>query len=50
MARGDLEHVDFHVAGYGAAQPRAPNMRPDGSDDPDGRARSRHVEIVFEAP
>jgi outer membrane protein OmpA-like peptidoglycan-associated protein len=50
MAHGDLEHVDLHVVGYGAAQPRAPNMRPDGSDDPDGRARYRRVEIVFEAP
>jgi flagellar motor protein MotB len=47
---GDLEGLDLHVVGYGAAKPRAPNLRPDGSDDPDGRARNRRVEIVFTAP
>jgi outer membrane protein OmpA-like peptidoglycan-associated protein len=49
-AHGDLEGLDLHVVGYGAAQPRAPNVRPDGSDYPDGRARNRRVEIVFAAP
>jgi len=49
-AHGDLEHIDLHVVGYGAAKPRAPNLRPDGSDDPEGRARNRRVEIVFTAP
>jgi outer membrane protein OmpA-like peptidoglycan-associated protein len=49
-AHGDLEHVDLHVVGYGPAKPRAPNLRPDGSDDPEGRARNRRVEIVFTAP
>jgi len=49
-AHGDLEHIDLHVVGYGAANPRAPNLRSDGSDDPEGRARNRRVEIVFAAP
>jgi outer membrane protein OmpA-like peptidoglycan-associated protein len=49
-AHGDLERIDVHVVGYGAAKPRAPNLRPDGSDDPEGRARNRRVEIVFTAP
>jgi flagellar motor protein MotB len=47
-AHGDLEGLDLHVVGYGAARPRAPNLKPDGSDDPEGRARNRRVEIVFE--
>lgn len=33
--------------GMGAAQPVAHNTRPDGSDDPEGRARNRRVEIFF---
>jgi flagellar motor protein MotB len=49
-AHGDLEGIDLHVVGYGAAKPRAPNLKPDGSDDPEGRARNRRVEIVFTAP
>jgi flagellar motor protein MotB len=49
-AHGDLENVDLHVVGYGAAKPRAPNLKPDGSDDPEGRAHNRRVEIVFTAP
>jgi outer membrane protein OmpA-like peptidoglycan-associated protein len=49
-AHGDLERLDLHVVGYGAAKPRAPNLRPDGSDDPEGRALNRRVEIVFTAP
>ena len=47
---GDLQSLDLHIVGYGSARPRAPNLRPDGSDDPDGRARNRRVEIVFAAP
>jgi flagellar motor protein MotB len=49
-AHGDLAHIDLHVVGYGAADPRAPNLRSDGSDNPEGRARNRRVEIVFTAP
>jgi flagellar motor protein MotB len=49
-AHGDLEGIDLHVVGFGADKPRAPNLRPDGSDDPEGRARNRRVEIVFAAP
>jgi outer membrane protein OmpA-like peptidoglycan-associated protein len=48
-AHGDLENIDLHVVGYGAANPRAPNLRADGSDDTEGRARNRRVEIVFTA-
>jgi len=31
--------------GYGETQPVAPNTKPDGSDNPEGRAKNRRVEI-----
>jgi outer membrane protein OmpA-like peptidoglycan-associated protein len=33
--------------GFGAANPVAPNEKPDGSDDPVGRQKNRRVEIVI---
>jgi outer membrane protein OmpA-like peptidoglycan-associated protein len=36
------------VDGRGEADPVAPNTRPDGRDDPDGRAQNRRVEITLE--
>ena len=39
--------VKFAVRGFGATKPVAPNARPDGSDDPEGRQKNRRVEIVF---
>ena len=39
-------HEHFATAGFGAKKPVAPNTKPDGSDDPEGRARNRRVEIV----
>jgi photosystem I P700 chlorophyll a apoprotein A2 len=33
--------------GFGETRPVAPNTRPDGTDDPDGRARNRRVEVVI---
>lgn len=37
----------FTVAGYGEADPVAPNALPDGGDNPKGRAKNRRVEITF---
>jgi outer membrane protein OmpA-like peptidoglycan-associated protein len=37
----------FDVSGKGESEPIAPNSRPDGSDDPAGRAKNRRVEIVI---
>jgi outer membrane protein OmpA-like peptidoglycan-associated protein len=34
--------------GFGETQPVAPNENQDGSDNPDGRAQNRRVEIVIE--
>lgn len=36
------------VAGRGERDPVTPNTRPDGSDDPRGRARNRRVEVRIE--
>ncbi len=38
---------NFTVTGKGEADPVAPNAKPDGSDDPAGRAKNRRVEIVI---
>ena len=48
--RGALEPVlgssyQYESVGFGESKPVAPNTRPDGSDDPDGRALNRRVEI-----
>ena len=34
--------------GWGKTKPVAPNTRPDGKDDPEGRKKNRRVEIAFE--
>lgn len=38
---------EISVSGKGESAPVAPNARPDGSDDPDGRGRNRRVELVI---
>ncbi|MGC4250836.1 MAG: OmpA family protein [Sphingobium sp.] len=35
------------VQGFGKRKPVAPNVHPDGSDDPEGRQRNRRVEIII---
>lgn len=37
----------FEVDGFGETQPVAPNANEDGSDNPEGRALNRRVEITF---
>jgi outer membrane protein OmpA-like peptidoglycan-associated protein len=37
----------FTVDGYGESQPVAPNENDDGSDNPEGRALNRRVEITY---
>ena len=36
------------IVGYGASRPVAPNRKPDGSDDPEGRQKNRRVEVVVD--
>ncbi len=45
-ARGGLGGMAFTTRGNGAERPVAPNRRPDGSDNPEGRQKNRRVEIV----
>lgn len=42
-----LDGIAFSTAGFGAKRPVAPNTNPDGSDNPEGRAKNRRVEIVI---
>ena len=42
-----LSNVQFATSGIGARQPKVPNKKPDGSDDPDGRQKNRRVEIIL---
>ena len=37
----------FRTQGFGAARPVAPNVKPDGSDNPEGRQRNRRVELLI---
>jgi len=41
-----LKNVKFETRGFGAKKPVAPNAKPDGSDDPEGRQKNRRVEII----
>jgi outer membrane protein OmpA-like peptidoglycan-associated protein len=34
--------------GWGKTKPVAPNTRPDGKDDPEGRQKNRRVEVILE--
>ena len=45
--REGLADVKMATQGFGAKKPVAPNAKPDGSDDPDGRQKNRRVEIVL---
>jgi outer membrane protein OmpA-like peptidoglycan-associated protein len=41
-----LDEFTIAAVGFGERQPVAPNTNPDGSDNPEGRALNRRVEIV----
>ena len=45
--KGGLSNMTFATNGFGATQPVAPNQKPDGSDDPEGRQKNRRVEIIL---
>jgi photosystem I P700 chlorophyll a apoprotein A2 len=44
----DVPAARLTVTGYDETRPVAPNARPDGSDDPEGRQRNRRVEVIIE--
>jgi outer membrane protein OmpA-like peptidoglycan-associated protein len=45
--KGGLANVPFITKGFGATKPVAPNQKPDGSDDSQGRQKNRRVEIIL---
>lgn len=47
VGRGAL-HARTVTQGWGERRPVAPNARPDGSDDPQGRQKNRRVEVVLD--
>ena len=47
VRNGGFATRDFAAIAFAARRPVAPNAKPDGSDDPDGRQRNRRVELVI---
>ncbi len=43
--KAGLKDLIYETIGYGESKPVAPNQNPDGSDNPEGRAKNRRVEI-----
>ena len=48
IEREGLHSAGFTTEGYGATRFAAPNVKPDGSDDPAGRQKNRRVEVVIQ--
>jgi outer membrane protein OmpA-like peptidoglycan-associated protein len=46
VTNAQLDAATIATRGLGRTKPIAPNAKPDGSDDPQGRARNRRVEIA----
>ena len=47
MVAHGIADRSVRTQGFGAANPIAPNKKPDGSDDPEGRQKNRRVEITI---
>lgn len=45
--KGGLSKSSFSTEGFGSKKPIAPNANADGSDNPQGRAKNRRVEITI---
>lgn len=48
VERAGVDADRLTATGAGSQEPVAPNANPDGSDDPEGRAQNRRVEIVID--
>lgn len=46
LTRAGVPAGQLVLRSYGETRPIAPNTRPDGSDDPEGRALNRRVEVI----
>jgi len=47
VANGRVPAEQITTFGFGKVKPIAPNTKPDGSDDPDGRQKNRRVQILI---
>ena len=47
VTKEGLGNVTFVTHGYGEENPVAPNAKPDGSDDPEGRQKNRREQIIL---
>lgn len=47
FVRRGLGGLPVSSKGFGETRPVAPNAKPDGADDPEGRQKNRRVEIVI---
>ena len=47
VRKGSVEPARITTLGLGRTRPVAPNTKPDGSDDPQGRQHNRRVEITI---
>ena len=47
MQKEGLSKFTITTQGFGAKNPVAPNTKPDGSDDPEGRQKNRRVEVTI---
>lgn len=47
-SKGGIAATRIQTKGFGETRPVAPNAKPDGSDDPEGRQKNRRVEIIVE--
>ena len=49
-SKGGVPRAQVTTAGLGKTKPVAHNTKPDGADDPDGRAKNRRVVVVVRTP
>lgn len=47
LTANGVPNARLQAIGYGEADPVAPNQKPDGKDDPEGRAKNRRVEAII---
>jgi photosystem I P700 chlorophyll a apoprotein A2 len=47
VENGGIKASRIATKGWGETKPVAPNKKPDGSDDPEGRQRNRRVELTL---
>jgi outer membrane protein OmpA-like peptidoglycan-associated protein len=47
VSREQLAAANLAASGFGARDPVAPNRKPDGSDNPEGRQLNRRVTVLI---